>query len=815
MRSIRRIIVVAKCTVSKRYRVAFRLQRLEKETYEVASRITAQPRVLIVCEASIPQCFRYRVENKQKALSTIGIMSTWVSWQETRKCLELLQTHSVAIFYRTPLFPGVEEIYREAERLQIRTFWEVDDLIFDAKTLKRTPTLQHLDKRTFRGLIKGADFYLGALCRAEIGIASTDALATEMKRATGREAIVIHNALDRSLIRATEAAREISEENQGSDQDTCTIVYGSGTNTHNIDFLEASDALLGLLNSRPLARLRIIGHLTLPAGFEGVHNQIELLGAVDFEKYIRLLSECQISIAPLEATLFNECKSNIKWLEASALEIPTIASGRAEFRNVITNGLDGYICNSMEDWKAALETLVDNRLLREAMGQRAKIRCSSLLGQERVAALEVDQIRKASLDRVEPDTVKRPMRILSLNIYYGPRSFGGATVVAEGLNGWLVESSSAEVGVFCLIPDERAKGKGIHRYSFKGVQVYGIPETLATPANDAPPDASSMTVLNHFSQVLEAFKPDVIHVHSIQRLGIDLLDIARANGIPYIISLHDAWWLCPLQFMLTPEGVACNQWKIEPEQCISCTGRERLVQERNMRMKTCLNGASLLLAPSQYSESLYRANGYTNIRLNRNGVHLPEIRRTGRHSEGPVIFGYLGGNVAIKGFKEIQKVFRELREDDGIGLTIVDNTVNLGHSSFYRAETSGINNIQVVPGFRQEDSDAFYGQIDVLLFPTRCRESFGLTIREALARGIWVITSDAGGAVEDIRDGANGRIIPFLDDGRFLYSAVLEAKEKIREFRSGVKDYPRSDVRSIAAQAEELAGILEQMKESR
>ncbi len=66
----------------------------------------------------------------------------------------------------------------------------------------------------------------------------------------------------------------------------------------------------------------------------------------------------------------------------------------------------------------------------------------------------------------------------------------------------------------------------------------------------------------------------------------------------------------------------------------------------------------------------------------------------------------------------------------------------------------------------------------MLLFPTQWK-SFGLTVREALIRDVWVIATDAGGVVEDIVDGKNGNIIPF-DDGEPRLAPSSRALLKIR-----------------------------------
>ncbi len=58
--------------------------------------------------------------------------------------LQALQTHSVAFFYRTPSFPEVLRMIDEAKELGIPTFWEVDDLIFDAEKYATNANLKDL-----------------------------------------------------------------------------------------------------------------------------------------------------------------------------------------------------------------------------------------------------------------------------------------------------------------------------------------------------------------------------------------------------------------------------------------------------------------------------------------------------------------------------------------------------------------------------------------------------------------------------------------------------------------------------------------------
>ena len=65
-----------------------------------------------------------------------------------------------------------------------------------------------------------------------------------------------------------------------------------------------------------------------------------------------------------------------------------------------------------------------------------------------------------------------------------------------------------------------------------------------------------------------------------------------------------------------------------------------------------------------------------------------------------------------------------------------------------------------------------YLTYDILLFPSRWEEPGGGTILEAMARGLPVIATSRGGALDVIRDGENGLMVP-ADDPAALADAIL------------------------------------------
>ena len=63
------------------------------------------------------------------------------------------------------------------------------------------------------------------------------------------------------------------------------------------------------------------------------------------KNYQNLLHQLDINLAPLEESLFNEAKSENKWMEAALVKVPTIASNVGAFK-VINNNEDGILVNN-------------------------------------------------------------------------------------------------------------------------------------------------------------------------------------------------------------------------------------------------------------------------------------------------------------------------------------------------------------------------------------------------------------------------------------------------------------------------------------
>ena len=81
-------------------------------------------------------------------------------------------------------------------------------------------------------------------------------------------------------------------------------------------------------------------------------------------------------LAPLQDNHFNNCKSELKIVEAAAYSIPIICS--AVYPYLYHTGNDGVIFATQNNWKASIQKLIDaGHSVRQSMGRSNKIYCET------------------------------------------------------------------------------------------------------------------------------------------------------------------------------------------------------------------------------------------------------------------------------------------------------------------------------------------------------------------------------------------------------------------------------------------------------
>ncbi|MCX6705411.1 MAG: glycosyltransferase, partial [Candidatus Woesebacteria bacterium] len=146
----------------------------------------------------------------------------------------------------------------------------------------------------------------------------------------------------------------------------------SGSTTHYDDLKEVVEVLEDVVAEYPNVRLRFTGYYPEKLFSRIPKDRIEVGLSQPFDSYYKVLEPVDINIAPIADTRFNEAKSAIKFLEASMVGIPTVASKVGPYKDAIIHGETGFVAKKYNDWRKSLGRLVENAKDRKEIGNNAK-----------------------------------------------------------------------------------------------------------------------------------------------------------------------------------------------------------------------------------------------------------------------------------------------------------------------------------------------------------------------------------------------------------------------------------------------------------
>ena len=286
--------------------------------------------------------------------------------------LDRISTVDAVVFQRE--FPRDLRIYNQvrqiAEEHTIPIIYDLDDLLFSLP--ENHPERQSND-------------YTDALMPMMTALVNADlvTVATEKLKETladfNENIQVVPNYLDDALWKLRAPAGNVGKEA------VVTIGY-MGSSSHTPDLEMIAPVLSALLDKfGEKLRLHVWG-TPLPNSLKEKPGVVWTASPSnhyrEFANYFQTQS-ADIFVAPLSDNLFNRCKSGLKFLEYGALGVPGVFSNLDGYAALVTNGQEGFLAASLQDWEQALIRLIEAPELRAEMAHNAQaiIRNNWLLSQ--------------------------------------------------------------------------------------------------------------------------------------------------------------------------------------------------------------------------------------------------------------------------------------------------------------------------------------------------------------------------------------------------------------------------------------------------
>jgi glycosyltransferase involved in cell wall biosynthesis len=279
-------------------------------------------------------------------------------------------------------------------------------------------------------------------------------------------------------------------------------------------------------------------------------------------------------------------------------------------------------------------------------------------------------------------------------------------------------------------------------------------------------------------EVLERFKPDLIHITGPSEVGMLGAGLAHQLGLPLAASWHtnvheylarrSSWFL-----------------RVLPKRQSAATGQkiEDLTMAAAARFYSV---ARVLFAPNQELCALLERTTGRKCYLMPRGVDAelfhPGKRRRDADDRDHVL-GFVGRLSIEKNVTLLAEVQEELEQmgHRSFRFLIVGHGAEEGwlRERMPRAEIPGV--------LRGEELATAYANMDLLVFPSHT-DTFGNVVLEALASGVPAIVTPDGGPKTIVRDGVTGRIV---DDEDFAaaVAGVLGDPVKHAQMRLAAREY--------------------------
>ena len=98
-------------------------------------------------------------------------------------------------------------------------------------------------------------------------------------------------------------------------------------------------------------------------------------------------------------------------------------------------------------------------------------------------------------------------------------------------------------------------------YEIEGIHVHRFSHAMEPMGGQSvlmEQEYSNALVTRFFRFLLAGFRPDVVHIFHMSRLGAAIIDVAVDMQTPIYFTPTDFWGACPTNLMMLPDGTPCG-----------------------------------------------------------------------------------------------------------------------------------------------------------------------------------------------------------------------------------------------------------------
>ena len=231
--------------------------------------------------------------------------------------------------------------------LQVKYIVDYDDAIFHNYDLSTNKLISFLLKNKINNVMK----------YSSCAIAGNSYLAERAKVSGAKKIVILPTVIDVNLYSP--------KKNYASSK----IVIGWIGSPSTFKYIKNSQSVFSKVLQNQNVELHIVG----AKENLGLGENVKFLKWTEASE-VALISKFDIGIMPLENTPWELGKCSYKLIQYMGCGVPVVASAVGMNKEVVDEGINGFLVQSEEEWLTRLNELIDDCALREALGKKGRIK---------------------------------------------------------------------------------------------------------------------------------------------------------------------------------------------------------------------------------------------------------------------------------------------------------------------------------------------------------------------------------------------------------------------------------------------------------
>ncbi len=326
---------------------------------------SVEPGDILFISGGVGDSARYRTTHVAEELRLRGFRTS-VTVQDNPRLVSYADQFRIFVMHRVLMTPAVARLIAQIKEQGKTILFETDDLVYDPSFLVHMDywhQMNTLERKLYEHGVGGE-----ILADASVMVATTTtSFLADKLREKGKTVYLVPNRLSQTDVEWSHAVQPRAADG------TVRVGYLSGTPSHNKDFATITDALITLFQKFPAMRLVLAGPLDTEDRLQAYADRIDRLPFVPRRELFVNIASLDVNLAPLEiGNPFCESKSELKFFEAGIVSVPTVAAATRTFREAITDGTDGFVASSTDEWVEKVGALIADPELRVRLGRAAR-----------------------------------------------------------------------------------------------------------------------------------------------------------------------------------------------------------------------------------------------------------------------------------------------------------------------------------------------------------------------------------------------------------------------------------------------------------